>query len=134
MRRTILAAYICLLVGGWHAQGAPLKLMGQKLQVQVDGASGQETLSVNVDGAWQAALSAASSVYVQTDAGKRTCAIKDVVAVERGLLIHGDCGIGSFEQRISLTTEEDVVDVTTRLNLNENVAIGAVEDRYNFLP
>ena len=73
-------------------------------------------LSIKADGGWQPALSANSSVYVRTGAGMHQCLIGQAVSIEGGLLITGDCGIGAFEQRVSLTDSSDVLDVSTRLH------------------
>jgi hypothetical protein len=110
-------------------------LTGSNLLVQVDCGGGQfrELISIKVDGTWQAALSAASSVRVRTDAGMRVCPIKQAVSTEGGLLLTGDCGIGTFEQRVHLTPESDVLDVSTRLELKDGLSVRFVEDRYDFV-
>jgi hypothetical protein len=62
------------------------------------------------------------------------CPIGQAVLVDGGLLIRGDCGIGTFEQRIRPTSASDVLEVSTRLVLNEGALVHSVEDRYEFMP
>jgi hypothetical protein len=110
-------------------------LTAPSLLVQVDhGPQPREVLSVKVDGTWQATLSAASSVHVRTDSGMYACPIAKATSIESGLLLIGDCGVGAFEQRITLTTESDVLNVSTRLRLKPGASVRSVEDRYDFLP
>jgi hypothetical protein len=136
MRSYVWAACVCLFAGGAHGIFALQTLAGSNLQVQVDGANGQvrELLSIKVDGAWQPSLSAASAVHVRTETGLHACPIAKAVSIEDGLLLTGDCGIGTFEQRVHLTSESDVLDISTRLRLKEDVSVHSVEDRYDFLP
>jgi hypothetical protein len=136
MRARIFTALAYILLAGVHATLAQQALEAPNLRVQVDGANGQlrELLSVKVDGAWQPALSAASSVHVLADAGLRACPIAQAVATEDGLLLSGDCGIGVFEQRIRLAHESGVIDVSTRLELKDGASVNSAEDRYDFLP
>lgn len=111
------------------------RLAGAAVSVQVDDSKpAREVLSIKTGSGWLATLSAASSVHVRTDAGMSVCPITNTALVDGALLLTGDCGVGTFEQRIKLTTQKDVLDVSTRLNLKDGVSIHSVEDRYDFLP
>lgn len=55
-------------------------------------------------------------------------------SASKGLVLHGDCGIATFEERIRLTGQPDVLDVRMRFKPNSGVKIRSVEDRYNFAP
>jgi hypothetical protein len=136
MKGHVWATCACLFVACSQGIFALQTLVGSNLQVQVDRVNGQvrELLSIKVDGAWQPALSAASAVHVRTDAGMIVCPIAQTVSIEDGLLLTGDCAIGAFEQRVRLTSESDVLDISTRLILNDDASVRSVEDRYEYLP
>lgn len=134
MRRAVSIASICLFFGGTQVIRAQQTLTGPGMRMQVDSMNRTALLSLKVNGAWQPALSAASSIHVRTDAGMRTCPITAVVPVDDGLQLSGDCGIGTFEQQVSLTSEADVLNVTTRVKVNDGVTVVSIEDRYDFLP
>jgi hypothetical protein len=82
------------------------------MQVKGSGVSGQIrellSISIEVDGTWQPAISA-SSVHVRVD-------------------------IGTFEQRVHLTPDSGVLDVSTRLRLKDGISVHSVEHRYDFPP
>jgi len=111
-------------------------LSGPALRVQIvpEGQESREVLSIKVGGDWQPILSAASSVYVRDAVGMHACALDHAISTGEGLTLTGECGTGSFEQRIRLTTESDVIDVSTRFELKRGATIRSVEDRYDFLP
>ena len=136
MNKCNTLAYLCLFASGTPILLAQRTLTTPSLQVDVEQGNGQmrEMLSARVDGTWRVALAAGSSVHVRTDTAISVCPIQHVDSIEGGLLLTGDCGVGTFEQRIRLTSESDVLDVSTRLELKPGVAIRSVEDRYEFLP
>jgi len=134
MRRAVSIVAFVLLLSVKQLIGAPQVLAGPGLRMEVDTANSMVLLSLKVNGAWQPALSAASSIHVRTDAGMRTCPITAVIPVPNGLQLSGDCGIGTFEQRVSLTSEADVFNVTTRVKVNDGITLISIEDRYDFLP
>lgn len=139
MTRTTLAVAIAailigLCAGGVRAAAAPQELTGPALRIQADAQSGREVLSIMLDGRWQPVLSAVAAVHVEAGGVMRACVLREVAPDGNGLRLRGDCGVGSFEQRVSLTTESDVLDVTTRLDVNKGVSLVSVEDRYDFLP
>jgi hypothetical protein len=130
-------ALCCALPSFAAAQTLPSQtLTSGSIQMQVDADSGhpQETLSIKIDGVWTPALAAGSAVHVRTDAGMQSCVPKTVTPIDRGLLLTGECGVGKYEQRVLLTDESDVVNVQTRLQLNDHVTLRSAEDRYDFLP
>jgi hypothetical protein len=106
-----------------------------RVEIQGTGPAAMETISMKTGTGWAPALSAtSSSVLVKTPQGAKTCAITNASAIEHGLLITGDCGVGTFEQRILLTPEEDMLAVFTRLAFRHEADIHSVEDRYSFIP
>lgn len=116
---------------------ASLESSNGAIRVEVNGTGAQatETISVNIDDQWIPALYAQSStIRVQTASGVENCMLHDVALVERGLLLTGDCGIGQFTQRIELSAEDDVLNVSTRLMLGPRAVVHSVEDRYDFMP
>jgi hypothetical protein len=129
-------AFCAIVISSHFTFGAFAEtLSGPDVMVQVDDhRPAQEVFSIKLDGAWQATLAAASSVHVRTDTGMYECPISAAAPINDGLLITGDCGIGTFEQRVTLTADSDVLDVSTRLHLQDKVALYSVEDRYDFLP
>jgi hypothetical protein len=128
------AAFICLavLAGALiHAQ----ELSGPAVQIEASTTpSVREIFAVKIDGRWQPVLSATSLVHVVTSTGAEDCAIEKAELREKTLVISGRCSVGSFVQHITLTAESDVVDVSTRLELNRGASVRSVEDRYDFLP
>jgi hypothetical protein len=126
-------AFICLGIAGTivHAQ----KLGGPDVQIEAyTTPAAHQVFSVKIDGAWHPVLSAASLVHVVTAPGAEDCPISKVELVDGSLVFSGTCSVGTFVQRITLTTEHDVVDVSTRLELHRHVSVRSVEDRYEFLP
>jgi hypothetical protein len=106
-----------------------------RVEVHGTGAEAEETILVKAGDTWRPALSVASSaVRVRTSAQAYNCTLAEVSQIERGLVLAGDCGAGKFEQRIVLSTEEDVLNVSTRLTLQHGIAVRSVEDRYDFAP
>ncbi|WP_058186400.1 glycoside hydrolase family 88 protein [Terracidiphilus gabretensis] len=127
-------AFICLAVVAGsltHAQ----KLTGTAIQIEAatTGAP-REVLSVKINGEWQPVLSAASLVHIVTSAGAETCPISKAELTDGTLVFSGTCSAGSFVQHVTLTAEHDVVDVSTRLQLNKGASVRSMEDRYDFLP
>jgi hypothetical protein len=129
-----LTTFICLAaVAGSlvHAQ----KLSGPTIQIEIHTTHAtSEVFSVKVDGVWQPVLSAASLVHVVTGTGIEACPIAKAALIDGALVFSGNCSVGAFVQHITLTAESDVVDVSTRLKLNEGTSVRSVEDRYDFLP
>lgn len=93
-----------------------------------------ETFFVRSGNTWIPALSTRALMLVRTDAGMQACSIARAGTIKSGLLVTGICPAGSFEQRISLTSDDDVLHVSTRLTLPQKEPIHSVEDRYDFLP
>ena len=126
--------FICLatLAGSLaHAQN----LHGPAIRIDTDTTHPmREVFSVKVDGVWQPVLSAASLVHVVTGTGMEACPIARAELIDGALVFGGNCSVGAFVQHITLTAESDVVDVSTRLKLNEGASVRSVEDRYDFLP
>jgi hypothetical protein len=128
------AAFICLaVVGGSLIQAQ--KLSGPAIQIEAGGTpAAREIFSIKINGAWQPVLSAASLVHIVTGTGAEDCPISKAELTDGALVFSGTCSVGSFVQHITLTTEHDIVDVSTRLNLNKGASVRSVEDRYDFLP
>ncbi len=136
----IAALSLCVMgasMGPLSGSALAQQLDGRALRVAVThaGSQAEERIDVKIGEAWVPALSAASSsVRVTTADGMKICALTQVVQIERGLVLKGDCGVGQYEQRIVLSEADDVLNVTTRLMLGPKAVIHAVEDRYDFLP
>lgn len=76
-----------------------------------------------------------SPLRVRTQAGSKTCILRQALAIDHGLPLTSDCEVGEFEQRIVLSAaEQDVLNISTRLTLHYGISINSVEDRYNFIP
>lgn len=106
-----------------------------RVEVRGVGSTAEETILVKAGDTWRPAMSVTSSaVRVRTSAGTYSCTLAEVSQIERGLVLAGDCGAGKFEQRVVLSSEEDVLNVSTRLMLQHGVAVRSVEDRYDFAP
>jgi len=112
-----------------------------RLEVNVAGASSVETISIKQGNAWVQVLSATSSaVHIRIGEEMRTCVLKKATPIDHGILLSGDCGVlgadkeGTFNQRIVLTAEDDVLNVTTQFKMARSPSVNSVEDRYDFLP
>src|SRR5581483_12186113 len=52
-----------------------------------------------------------------------------------GVVERGDCGaIGSFERRLTFSSEPDVIEVSVRFALKPSKNVRSVEDRFDFSP
>ena len=111
-------------------------LANAHLRVQISGSGSRlhETLSLKVGGQWQPAMSADSPMLVRTQSGELACSLSQATSIPDGLLLAGNCEGGTYEQRVTLTSEEDVLDVQTRLTVKTGVTLHSVEERYVFLP
>ncbi len=126
------AAFICLAAIGTLTYAQKLSGPAVQIEAQMTGTA-REVLSVKVDGTWQPVLSL-SSVHVVTGTGAEECPISKSELQDNALVISGTCSIGTFIQHVRLTAERDIVDVSTRLEVNRGVAVHSVEDRWEFLP
>lgn len=139
MKRDALTALICLLglrlaCHGQKVPGAALTTAAYRVALDRTPAGLEETLSIRTAWGWLPTLSAAPSIRITTPSGIARCAITSSEPILRGLLIRGSCGIGAFEQRLTTTEDDDVLEVSTRLAVNKGETINSMEDRYNFLP
>ena len=102
------------------------------------GASPAEVISINDQGKWVPALSSVQAPTRVVMLGKpdvpHECVITSADAIPQGIRVHGDCGIGTFEQHVMVTGEPDVLAVTTRFLPNHDAEMNSVEDRYAFAP
>lgn len=73
------------------------------------GPSPIENVEIKVDGKWVLALSSAQAatrvVALGTPDTSDTCIIRAADEIPNGLLLQGDCGIGKFEQRVTLISD-----------------------------
>jgi len=136
MRWCRLIILSCILsIAGSPPSALAQSVSGSSVMVEVNETHPKhEVLSIKVGEVWQPVLATASPVYVRTDVGMQPCPIAEASRIDGGLLVTGNCGVGSFEQRIRLTSEEDVLDVSTRLILFHDSSVRSVEDRYDFIP
>lgn len=118
-----------------HAETLTVAGKSVRFEVQGTGPSAEETVSIQVEGAWKPALSTAGSALIlRTTDHTYRCAVDKVAQIPDGLLLSGDCEIGTFEQRVLATQEADVLEVRTRVKLPAKVNILSAEDRYSFVP
>ena len=110
-----------------------------KIRLDVDtGSASREVVSVLVGNRWVPALVSSPSAIRVVTFGKveamRACRIEDAAKTPNEMVLSGTCGVGSFEQRVSLTDEPDVFAVFVKFMFNPNKPVVSVEDRYNFAP
>ena len=132
-----VVATLLILINAPYIQAASQVFTNDTIRVIVDVSSSKrkETMLVKTGESWVEALTVqSSSVRVRTDTGMQACEIMNVTRTEHGLLLHGDCGVGTFEQRVDISSEKGVLYVSTKLNVKHNVVINSVEDRYDFAP
>ena len=108
------------------------------IRFEVDDARKGEVISLKENGTWIPALtSAASATRVITTGAPNavhSCVIDGVSRITEGLSLHGDCSVGTFEERIVLTAEPDVLEVQMRFRPKTGAKVLSVEDRYDFAP
>lgn len=136
-RQHRLASLIIALLCAAHLHAASLVSPRGTLRVEVNGSgsTAEETIFVKIGADWTPALSATRSpVRLKTKGEAATCELRQVTPIPRGLLFTGECGAGKYQQRIVLSSEDDMLDVSTRLTLNPGTTVQSVEDRYDFMP
>jgi hypothetical protein len=128
--------FVLILIAATSATRAQQELHNERLRVQVADAAGQkrEVFSIKIDGRWQDVLEAGSSVQVRTEQGMKVCPINRAELLSDQLVLRGDCGEDAFEQRVRLSVEPDVAEVTTRVQLPKGQNVHSVEDRYEYMP
>jgi len=137
MFRNWFAAAIVVVLCFPYLGAATLEGTHGAVRVEVTGAgsTAEEHILVKIGNAWIPVLSAtSSSIRVETATEGRKCVLLKTTQIERGLLLTGDCRIGQVEQRIVLSSEDDVLNVSTRLALKAGAVVHSVEDRYDFVP
>ena len=132
--RHIFAA--CLVAGAALTVQAEQVLSSADIRVTVDihDSVAREVYSIRHQGQWVPALDGSQALRLQTPSGLRHCTLQSAKAIPDGLLLSGDCGVGTFEQRLKLTEVPDVLDVQTRLVVKDHQVVNSMEDRYDFLP
>jgi hypothetical protein len=109
-----------------------------RIEVGAGSAAAGEVISIQEKGRWIPALSSPAAplrvVTAGTSDAVQACHIDTVSQLNDGLLLQGDCGVGSFEQRVLLTSEPDVLAVLTKFTPKPGLTVRSVEDRYNFAP
>jgi hypothetical protein len=134
------AACVAVAFCALNVAAATLQSSNGTIRVEIAAANAtpREIISINVRGKWVPALSAAHAATRVTAAGTpdttHPCQIATVSQIPVGLLLQGDCEIGSFEQRVLLTDEPDVLKILVKFTSNPGTTIHAVEDRYDFAP
>jgi hypothetical protein len=131
-----LFSFLALAIAPGNSAILEQTIGSMRVEVHGTGPAAEETILVKVDGAWKPALSADSTpLRIRTQTGSKTCVLRRASPIDHGLLLAGDCEVGEFEQRIVLSAaEEDVLDVSTRLELHHGITVNSVEDRYDFMP
>ena len=114
---------------------AAQSLVGAGVSLRVSGTEPVvEAFLLQSGGTWSGVLSSSDPVRVRTENGMVECPIAKAAALNGGILVTGDCGIGTYEQRIELSGSRDKFEVTTTFTLQKDASVYSVEDRYNFLP
>jgi hypothetical protein len=108
------------------------------IRIEVADANQGEVVSLKENGTWIEALTSPASATRVITAGTpnavHSCVIEGVSRVTEGLSLHGDCSVGTFEERILLRAEPDVLEVEMRFKPQAGAKILSVEDRYDFAP
>lgn len=135
-----VAATGCILAASALAFGAvSLQSPSSSVRMVVElGPSPIERVEIKEDGKWVPALSAAQAatrvVALGSPDTRHACIIQTADEIHDGLLLRGDCGVGKFEQRVTLTQQPDELAVTVKFLPANGVHITSVEDRYDFAP
>jgi hypothetical protein len=133
-------AIACVVAGSTFALGATtLESPADSIRMVVElGPSPTERIETKVDGKWVPALSSTQAatrvVALGTPDTPHECVIQTANNIPNGLLLRGDCGVGKFEQRITLTQQPDELALTVRFFPAHDAKINSVEDRYDFAP
>ena len=105
-----------------------------RVEVEVKAGHFSEVFYVRDRESWTPVLDGSAFLHVRTATGMSACKPEHTMVAQSILLVVGDCGMGTFEQRISTTAEPDVLHVETRLMLTPTSVVHSVEDRYAFMP
>ena len=111
-----------------------------RVEISGTGADAKQVISIRAKEGWSAALSAARSAMrigtLHSDTSE-PCTITSYTDLKNpeGLLLRGDCGdTGTFERRLTFSSEPDVIDVSVRFALKAGRKVRSIEDRYDFSP
>jgi hypothetical protein len=108
------------------------------IRLEVDDANQGEVISLKENGAWVPVLTSSASatrvITAEAPNAVHSCVIDGVSRVTEGLSLHGDCSVGTFEERILLTAEPDVLEFEMRFKPKTGAKVLSVEDRYDFAP
>ncbi len=133
-RVALAAILLSAAVGPAHADET-LESTALRVQVNVQHQHVSELLSVKDHGNWLPALDGSASLHIRDASATQSCAATAAERIPSGLLLTGSCqDTATFEQRILLGPEPDMLHVATRLHLNPNRTLYSAEDRYSFLP
>ena len=138
--RTAIIFSVLLLSALPLCAATRLEISNGAIQFAVDPANAahNETVAIKENGVWVPALLSTTSATRVISQGApdvaHSCTIKDVSAISEGLVLHGDCSVGTFEERVLLTSEPDVLAVEMSFAPKPGIKIRSVEDRYDFAP
>jgi hypothetical protein len=110
-----------------------------QFEISGTGATARQVISIKSGNAWKTALTSESGIRVllKNSSAPERCSVTSYRELQNpsGLLVSGDCGTaGSFERRLTLSSEPDVIDVSVRFAVKPKAKILSVEDRYDFDP
>ena len=109
-----------------------------RFDIEGEGPATNVVISIKEDNSWTPALKAVNTATRVTTAKAldkaQPCLIHDIHRILKGLSLHGDCVAGTFEERVLLTPEPDVLTVEMKFAPKPGVQIRSVEDRYDFAP
>jgi hypothetical protein len=143
--RGLLHVGLALICGdSLISSAAPASLVSAsgaiRFEISGSGSSVRQVISIKTRAGWEGALSANESAVrlISSDPkAPELCSISSYTDIQspQGLLLRGDCSVfGSFERRLTVASDPDVIDVSLRFAVKPGAKILSLEDRYNFSP
>lgn len=109
-----------------------------RFNIEGKGPATNVVISIKENNSWIPALTAVNTAIRVTTANApdkaQSCLIQEILRIPNGLSLHGNCRAGTFEERVLLTPEPDVLTVEMKFMPKAGVQIRSVEDRYDFAP
>lgn len=111
-----------------------------RFEISGTGSTVRQVISIKGDDGWKAALTADGSAIravTNNPASPELCSITSYTDLQSpsGLLVQGECrSSGSFERRLTVSSDPDVINVSVRFAVEPKAKILSIEDRYDFDP
>lgn len=140
--RASLGRIICGILFVSAANAASLESPSGVIRFEISGtgSTARQVISIRSDEGWKTALTVDGSairVIAKNSKAPESCSVTSYAEIQNpaGLLVRGECGaLGSFERRLTVSPEPDVIDVSVRFAVKGDAKILSVEDRYDFDP